>query len=529
MSWKSEVDELEKRQLLARQMGGDEAVAKQHERGRLTVRERIDHLADDGSFHEQGPLAGHAERDEDGNLVDFSPANYVLGLARVDGRPVVMGGEDFTQRGGSPSPAGLRKSIYSEDLALRRRLPLIRFLEGGGGSVAGSASNAGKGGKDGKKRSSSPPPRPAAEPAFGAPRFLSIAQVMRTAPVCSAALGAVAGFPAARLAASHFSVMTRHTSQVLIGGPALVARATGEELTKEELGGPRVHARSGVVDNVGEDEEDALAQIRRFLSYLPTNVSQLPPVVAPDDDPERCEEALLEIIPRERRKVYKMRKLLELVLDRGSLFEVTAGYGRSQITALARLNGQPIGVLANDPTIYGGSMGAEGAQKFRRFVNLCETFHLPIVSFVDEPGFMIGSASEASATIRYGVDAIVAVVESTVPWVSVHVRKAYGVAAAAHFGPYGTVLAWPSAESGALPLEGGVAVAFRREIAAADDPEAKRKELEEKLARGRSPFPRAELFGVHDLIDPRRTRPTLCEWLEWTRPGLDERIRPFPT
>jgi len=290
-----------------------------------------------------------------------------------------------------------------------------------------------------------------------------------------------------------------------------------------------VHARSGVVDNVGEDEEDALAQIRRFLSYLPTNVSQLPPVVAPDDDPERCEEALLEIIPRDRRKVYKMRKLLEFVFDRGSLFEVTAGYGRSQITALARLNGQPIGVLANDPTIYGGSMGAEGAQKFRRFVNLCETFHLPIVSFVDEPGFMIGSASAASATIRYGVDAIVAVVESTVPWVSVHVRKAYGVAAAAHFGPYGTVLAWPSAESGALPLEGGVAVAFRREIAAADNPEAKRRELEEKLARGRSPFPRAELFGVHDLIDPRRTRPTLCEWLEWTRPGLDERIRPFPT
>ena len=174
-------------------------------------------------------------------------------------------------------------------------------------------------------------------------------------------------------------------------------------------------------------------------------------------------------------------------------------------------------------------MGAEGAQKFRRFVNLCETFHLPIVSFVDEPGFMIGSASEASATIRYGVDAIVAVVESTVPWVSVHVRKAYGVAAAAHFGPYGTVLAWPSAESGALPLEGGVAVAFRREIAAAEDPEAKRKELEEKLARGRSAFPRAELFGVHDLIDPRRTRPELCAWLEWTQPGLAERTRrPFP-
>ena len=520
MSWKPEVEEIEKRRQLAREMGGEEAVEKQHQRGRLSVRERIDHMADPGSFHEHGPLAGHPERDEAGKLVDFSPANYVVGFAKVDDRPVVLGGEDFTQRGGSPSPAGLRKSVYSEDVARHYRLPLIRFLEGGGGSVAGAASNAGK-----KKKGGTPPPRTAPEKMFGEQRFLSIASVLRIAPVCSAALGAVAGFPAARLAASHFSVMTKETSQVLIGGPALVARALGDQLTKEQLGGARVHSRSGVVDNVGRDEADALDQIKRFLSYLPTNVSQLPPVRASEDDPGRCEQALLEIIPRDRRKVYKMRKLLEAVVDRGSLFEMTAGYGRSQITALARLNGQPVGILANDPMVYGGSMGAAGAQKVRRFVTLCETFHLPIVSFVDEPGFMIGPESEAAATIRHGVDAIVAVVESSVPWISVHVRKAYGVAAAAHFGPYGTVLAWPSAESGALPLEGGVAVAFRREIEAAEDPEAKRRELEEKLARGRSPFPRAEIFGVHDLIDPRRTRPLLCEWLAWTEPLLAQRLQ----
>ena len=520
MSWKPEVEEIEERRQLAREMGGEEAVEKQHQRGRLSVRERIDHMADPGSFHEHGPLAGHPERDEAGKLVDFSPANYVVGFAKVDDRPVVLGGEDFTQRGGSPSPAGLRKSVYSEDVARHYRLPLIRFLEGGGGSVAGAASNAGK-----KKKGGTPPPRTAPEKMFGEQRFLSIASVLRIAPVCSAALGAVAGFPAARLAASHFSVMTKETSQVLIGGPALVARALGDQLTKEQLGGARVHSRSGVVDNVGRDEADALDQIKRFLSYLPTNVSQLPPVRASEDDPGRCEQALLEIIPRDRRKVYKMRKLLEAVVDRGSLFEMTAGYGRSQITALARLNGQPVGILANDPMVYGGSMGAAGAQKVRRFVTLCETFHLPIVSFVDEPGFMIGPESEAAATIRHGVDAIVAVVESSVPWISVQVRKAYGVAAAAHFGPYGTVLAWPSAESGALPLEGGVAVAFRREIEAAEDPEAKRRELEEKLARGRSPFPRAEIFGVHDLIDPRRTRPLLCEWLAWTEPLLAQRLQ----
>ena len=395
MSWKPEADEIERRRALAREMGGPEAVAKQHERGRLTVRERIERLADAGSFHEQGPLAGHAERDADGNLLAFSPANYVLGFARVDGRPVVMGGEDFTQRGGSPSPAGLRKSVYAEDLACHYRLPLIRFLEGGGGSVAGAAGNA-------RRPGAAPPPRPAPDPAFGAPRFLSIARILRVAPVCSAALGAVAGFPAARLAASHFSVMTRDTSQVLIGGPALVERALGEQLTKEELGGARVHARSGVVDNVARDEDDAFLQMRRFLSYLPTHVAQLPPVATPDDDPSRCEESLLEIVPRDRRKIYKMRRLLEMVLDRGSLFETTAGYGRSQITALARVDGRPVGVLANDPAIYAGSMDAEGAQKVRRFVDLCETFHLPILSFVDEPGFMIGAGSEAAATIRYG-------------------------------------------------------------------------------------------------------------------------------
>ncbi len=221
MSWKREVDQIEQRRALARELGGVEAVTKQHERGRLTVRERIAYLADAGSFSEHGPIAGHAETDADGDVTSFRAANYVLGFAHIDGRPVVMGGEDFTQRGGSPSPAGLRKSVYAEDLACRYRLPLVRFLEGGGGSVAGSG---------GKGKSA---PRPAPEPAFGAPRFLSIAKIMRIAPVCSAALGAVAGFPAARLAASHFSVMTRKTSQVRIGGtgearPIALGTVTGQ-------------------------------------------------------------------------------------------------------------------------------------------------------------------------------------------------------------------------------------------------------------------------------------------------------------
>ena len=511
MSWKREVDGIEQRRRRAAELGGSEAVAKQHDLGRLTIRERIDAVVDDGSFQEQGPIAGDSEVGEDGELVSFTPANYVLGLGRIDGRPCVVGGEDFTQRGGSPSPAGLRKSVYAEELACRYRLPLVCFLQGGGGSVAGTR---GKG------------QRTSGDPAYAPHRFSSIAQAMATAPVVSAAVGAVAGFPAARLVASHLALMTRHTAQVLVAGPAVVERALGETRSKEELGSARVHERSGVVDNVVEDEPEAFAAIRAFLSYLPTHVGELPPRAECADDRGRTEEELLSIVPRNRRRIYDMRRIVALVFDRGSFFEMTAGYGRSQITGLARLNGQAVGVWANDTRYYAGAMTADGARKVRRFVDLCDTFHLPVVSLVDEPGFMLGSEAEKAGTIRYGTEALFAVVQSTVPWASVIVRKTYGVAAAAHFGPEAYVLLWPSAEGGALPIEGGVAVAFRREIEAAPDPDARRRELEEAFAAGRSPFPRAEAFGVHDLIDPRRTRPALCDWIDWIQPRLREHVGP---
>jgi acetyl-CoA carboxylase carboxyltransferase component len=320
--------------------------------------------------------------------------------------------------------------------------------------------------------------------------------------------------------------MTKHTAQILIGGPALVERAMGEQLDKDQLGGAKIHARSGVVDNVAEDEADAFEQIRRFLSYLPTNVWELAPQVACDDPSDRGAPALRDIIPRDRRKVYDGRKLVRHVVDADSFFEMTRAFGRSQITGLARIAGQPVGIWANDTRFYAGAMTANAAQKVRRFVDLCDTFHLPIISFVDEPGFMIGSDSEKAATIRYGAAAIFAVQQAQVPMASVIVRKAYGVAAAAHFGPEGYVLAWPSAESGALPIEGGVAVAFRRELEAAEDPVALRAELEAKLAGARSPYARAEAFGVHDLIDPAETRQALARWLGWTAPLLKEQTGP---
>ncbi len=508
MSWQKEVDGIEQRRALAAEQGGADAVERQHAKGRLSLRERIDGLADAGSFREQGKIAGGAEYDEDGKLKALTPANFILGFAEIDGRRVVIGGEDFTVRGGSPNPAGLRKSIYAEHLACQYRVPLIRLHEGGGGSVAGAGGGKGIGSG------------PVGEPPYAPPRFASVARALGIVPVATAALGPVAGLPASRLVASHFSVMSRDTAQVLIAGPAVVERALGERVSKEELGGAEVHLRNGVVDNLAEDEADAFGQIRRFLSYLPPNVYETPPVADCDDPADRRDEALLTIVPRDRRKPFDMRKIIAHVVDRDSFFEFGRKHGPGQITGFARLSGQPVGVMGNDCRFYAGAMSAEGARKVRRFIELCQTFTLPIVSLVDEPGFMIGIESEKAGAIRPGTAAVLAAASCTVPWCSVIVRKAFGVAGAAHFGPDAYVLAWPSAEMGALPVEGGVAVAFGREIAAAADPDARRRELEEMLAARQSPFPRAESFSMHELIDPRETRPALCDWIEWVKPLL---------
>ncbi|MCZ6782828.1 MAG: propionyl-CoA carboxylase [Proteobacteria bacterium] len=514
MSWKPEVDELERRRELARKHGGDEAVERQHARGRLAVRERIDALVDARSFSEIGGIAGRAEIDDEGRLESFTPANVVVGMARIDGRPAVVCGDDFTIRGAAYSAVGLRKGHYADELAIRRRVPLVRLLEAGGATIEGASGVRGRSGYD-----------------MVAPPSLNLlcVEALASVPVVCAALGPVAGFPAARLVASHFSLMTRDTAQVLTGGPALVERALGEVVTKEELGGADVHLRSGVVDNVAEDEADAWRQIRCFLSYLPSNAWQAPPVAESDDPPDRREEALLSVVPRNRRRAYKMRRVIEAVVDRGSFFELSPLYGRSQITGLARLKGHPVGVLANDCFQSGGAMTAEGAQKIRRFVDTCDNFGLPLVSFVDEPGFAIGSDAERAGTIRYGMAAMFAVLQTTVPWMAVIIRKSFGVAAGIHLGAAPTAVAWPSTESGSMPVEGGVALAYGREIAASDDPERRRRELEDEIAAAQSVFPRAEDFGVHDLIDPRETRPVLCDWIDQIGPQLAARRGPRRT
>ena len=504
MAWDSEVKELERRRYLAKQQGGAEGVARQHAKGRMTIRERVDVLLDPGSFKEHGRATASPVYDDNGELIEYVPANYVVGFGEVNGRRIVAAGEDFTLKGGSPNAAGLRKSVYAEHLASQYKSPLVRLLEGGGGSVKGSGKQGGTVG----------------EPVFSEPRFKIISDSMGQIPIASAALGAVAGFPAGRLVASHFSVMTEHTSQVLIGGPALVTRALGVEMTKDQLGGADIHLRSGVVDNVARDEHDAIEQIKRFLSYLPSNVWERTQRTPCDDPVDRMEQDLLTVVPRDSNAGFEMRSIIEMVVDKGSFFETAALYGPSQICGFARLAGQPVGILANDCLHYAGAMTAEAAQKYRRFVELCDTFHIPVVNLVDQPGFMIGPEAEKTGCIRYGMSAVAAATQSEVPWATVAIHKSFGVASAAHFAPNTYKLAWPSYEMGALPVEGGVAVAFHREIANADNPEQKRRELEDKLLSERSPTPLMESFALHELIDPRDTRSKLCDWLDWVEPGL---------
>jgi acetyl-CoA carboxylase carboxyltransferase component len=497
MSWEPELEELRRREELARRLGGEERVERQRASGRLTVRERVERLFDEGSFHETGAIAGKGVYGDDGELVDFTPANVVIGQGRIAGRRAVVEGDDFTVRGGAADAAIWEKALFAERMAHELRMPLIRLVDGtGGGGSVKTLEDTGF---------SYVPPLPG---------FDVVVQNLATVPVATAALGPVAGLGAARVVASHFAVIAKGTAQLFVAGPPVVAAAMGEKPDKEELGGAKAQARAGAVDNVAADEDDALDQIRRFLSYLPDNAYEAPPIAASSDPADRREEELISIVPRDRRKPYKMRRILEAVFDRGSVFEIGAGFGRSLITSLARLDGRPVGVLASDPQHYGGGLTADASEKLGRFVDLCDQFHLPVVNMVDQPGFVIGTAAERAGTIRRGTRALFSVYQATVPWCSVLVRKVFGVAGAGHGNGSRLNLryAWPSGDWGSLPIEGGLEAAYRRELEAAEDPAKLRAEIAARLDAVRSPFRTAERFSVEEIIDPRDTRPLLCDW-----------------
>ncbi|HSR12308.1 MAG TPA: carboxyl transferase domain-containing protein [Thermodesulfobacteriota bacterium] len=497
--WEGEIEELRLRENLARQMGGEENLARHRAAGRLNVRERIHRLLDVGSFHETGTITG-IPTFEEGRLVKLFPSNFVMGTGRIEGRRVVVGADDFTIRGGAADAAIGRKAPYAERMALDLRLPMIRLVDGtgGGGSVKYLE----------RMDRTYIPANPAME---------IMTDLLSTVPVVSAALGSVAGLGAARVIFSHFSVMPRRTAQLFVAGPPVVEAAFGRRPEKEELGGSEIHTRGfGAVDNEASSEEDAFEQIRKFLSYLPDSVYEAPPVVQSADPPGRREEELIRIVPREKRRPYPVRRILQLILDRESFFEIGGRHGTSVVTGLARLSGRPVGVMGHDPRFHGGAVTAHAADKMARFIDLCDTFHLPMVYFVDNPGFMIGVEAEKEGTIRFGGRFIFAVYQATVPWCSIILRRVFGVAGAAH-GNHSRLnlrYAWPSGDWGSLPIEGGVQAAYRRQIEAAEDPQALREEIEKRLSAVTSPFRTAEMFGIEEIIDPRDTRPLLCEWVE---------------
>lgn len=507
--WQRELDELMLRQSHARAMGGPDKVRRQHDGGRLTIRERIDRLVDPGSLREIGSVAGLASYDAQQNLQSLIPSNRISGRATIDGRPVIVSGDDFTVRGGSADATIPEKTVIAEQMANELRLPIIRIVEGsGGGGSVKTIETTGRANLPGGLGGSSL-------------RYKYMTDNLGLVPVVALGLGSVAGLGAAQVAASHYSIMTKSTSAMFVAGPPVVARIGDKQsLDKGQLGGWEIQCAAGAIDDAVDTEDEAFARARRFLSYLPSSTYGVSPRGPRNDPTDRREERLFATVPHDRNQPYKMRPVINAVVDRNSFFEVTPHFGRPIITGLARLDGLPVAIMAGDPFHMAGAWTADVCQKVVRFVDLAETFHLPVVHLVDCPGFMIGLEAEKAATIRHGVRAMAAINQSTVPWCSIIVRNVFGVAGAAHV-PAGRLslrYAWLSSWWGSLPLEGGIEAAYRAEIEAADDPKAKLAEIEARLNALRSPFRTAETFGIEEIIDPRETRPLLCEFANLAEP-----------
>ncbi|MGH6786178.1 MAG: acyl-CoA carboxylase subunit beta [Novosphingobium sp.] len=515
MTWAKELEELRRREALAEQMGGAEKVARQHGRGKLDARARIAGLVDPGSFREIGKIAGKGAYDADGELTGITPAPFLFGKATINGRPVVATADDFTIRGGAADAGIGRKMEQAEKMAHELRLPIVRMIDGtGGGGSVKTLEIIG------------------ATYIPAVHMWGEVVKNLETVPVVALSLGPTAGLGAARIAASHYSVMVKGLSQIFAAGPAVVdalgeawkdGESANHEQAKEKLGGSEIHTRNGVVDDEVASEAEAFARARHFLSFMPEYVGQQARRTDCSDPVERRDQALDSLVPRDPRQVYSMRRALDMVFDTGTVFEIGRMWGRAAITALARLNGWPVMVLASDPSFLGGSWDAKTSEKVERWVKLADLFRLPIVHLVDNPGFMIGREAEMAGTIRYGVQAMNAVYKATVPLASVVLRRAYGIAGSAMSNAdlFQYRYCWPSGDWGSLPIAGGLEVAYKSEIEAAADPAAELEAIRARLAKVTSPFRSAERFNVEDIIDPRDTRPLLCEFagLAWRRLG----------
>ena len=506
MPWEKAIEEIEYIKELAKEMGGTDRIERQHSGGRYTVRERIEKIVDPGTFLEAMAMMGAATY-EDGDLKDFTPGAYVMGLAELNGRPVAIGGDDFTISGGSPHNVHKHARQFTQPLALQYGIPYVQLVEGVGHSSKSDEAAGHMGLPSGEMWSRG-------------------VELLKNVPVAAAIMGSVAGAPAAFALMSHFTVMIMGLSQFFPSGPPVVERAIGEKLDKEALGGAAMHVHeSGQVDNEAESEEEAFDQIKQFLSYLPNTTSEVAPRVVSGDPPNRRPEELLNIIPPNRRQGYNPRKLIQHVVDNGQFFEMRRHWASAIITGFARLDGYSVGIVSSDPMRMAGAMDGWAAEKYAHFVDLCDAFNLPVVIFLDMPGFMLGSHAERKATMRRGIGALIASAEAGVPKIEFNVRKAYGVAADAPHSlgmPDGLNLryGWPAGEWGGIPIEGGVAAAYKREILEAPDPEAHREAIEERLLKLRSPIRAAHHGDVVDLIDPRDTRLLACRWVKLAQPLL---------
>ena len=494
MSVEERIAELHRRREAAMTPGGHDAAKKQHERGKLTARERIDLLLDKGSFVETDPFAVH--RSHDLGMERRHPAGdgVVTGYGTTDGRKVFVAAQDFAVFGGSLGEVHAQKICKVLDLAASTGAPFVQINDSGGARIQeGAASLAGYG--------------------YIFDRNVRASGVI---PQISVIMGPCAGGAVYSPAITDFTFMVRETSHMFITGTDVIKAVTGEEVTFEELGGAMTHAsRSGVASFVAQDEEDCLAQVRYLLSFLPSNNLEDPPAYAASDDPERRDEGLTHLIPDSARAPYDMHEVIRRVVDDGEFFEVFPLWAMNVVIGLARLDGHTVGIVANQPKVLAGTLDIEASEKASRFVRFCDAFNVPLVTFVDVPGFLPGTAQEYNGIIRHGAKLLYAFAESTVPRLTVITRKAYGGAYLVMNSKHlraDVSLAWPTAEIAVMGPEGAVNVVFKKELEKADDPEGRRKELITEYQRKfATPYVAAERGFIDDVIEPAETRPRLVK------------------
>lgn len=471
------------------------AVAAQRRYGKLTARERIDRLVDAGSFVELGQL-GHPRIDTPlMRDVDAPADGVVVGRARVDGRPVAVVSYDFTVLGGSMGRVNDEKFARARQLALRNGIPLVMFVEGGGARIN---------------------ERMGASTIRGHERFSDLGLLSGWAPILSAIVGPTYAGHANLVALSDFAVMVKGAS-LGMAGPRLVRAATGEQVTTEDLGGSRLHARElGSIELEVPDEDAAIAALRRYLGLMPSNAGERPPRADyRSDGDERLPDAVLNLVPDSPQRAYDMRRLVSMVLDADSAIELKPAFARNVITTLGRIGGYPVGVVANNPLFLAGALDSPSSDKMARFINICDAYSIPIVVFSDVPGYLVGAASERTNLVRRSMRPLWEFGQSTVPIFTIVVRKAYGLAyhtmGGAEFHPE-LMVCWPTAQVSPMGAQGAVNVIYGKDGTV---PAEQRRALVDRFEALERPIIAAEEFKIDDIIDPRDTRGVLLQGLDF--------------